>query len=1218
MAGFAVPFTGTSRYELRRPLGHGGFGVVYEALDRETLHLVALKLLQVPWGERLRQFKDEFRLLRDVTHENLVTLFELRNDDPSHVFFTMELVDGGQTILSYVRPPHQGGSRRDGTSVLDIGRLRGVLPQLAGALTELHRHGLVHRDIKPSNVLVTPEGRVVVLDFGIVWALERDGTSPTDGTGPVLGTGAYIAPERASADGSTPAADWYSVGVILYEALTGRQPFEGDGFEQFRAKQTERPRPPHEIDSHVDREWSDVCMGLLERDPHSRLNGSALAQLFGAAPEAPVDTDTVEDDLLERDRHLESLADAFEATRRGQAVVALVAGRSGMGKTALVKHYLADQRKCEQSLLTLRGRCYERESMPYKAIDPIVDALSRYLHRLPDAEVEDLVPRDAAILTRVFPSLLEVDAFARVRDPHVEVLDSATMRHRASAALRELLTRIAVAVPLVIAIDDAQWGDADSAAILPFVLRPPDAPRLLLIAAYRSEDAATSPLVAALTRLVQEPDGPQLCQLDLDPLSQEEACRLAARLAGAIGRDPALAESIARESGGSPFFVHELARHAVRTGGATRLEDVVRDRVLSFPESTRLLMSAVALSAQPIPQAVAEAAASIGPRERSMLPVLTIGRLVRSPATDDVLFEPYHDRIREAVVGQLSPEETAACHLRLAEAWEQSGRARPDTLATHYAGAGDASRASVHAEKAADLAEHALAFDRAAEFYKLLLRLNAQPERRRQWLIGLGDAQVNDGRGHDGAITFYEALKLTDPTEALELESRAAAELIRAGYLGEATAALERLLPKVGVRPPSSHAQAILTLLGYRLLIGLRGIGIRERPESQVPRELLHRIDVLVAIGAPLSLVALPRGLSLNMQATWHALRAGERRRAALGLALLAATSSMRGTRTRRTTMRFVSAAKELAATIGDDYTTARTLLAEGISLKVMGQFKPGIECLERAIELFLRCPGSRWEIETAQTLIHDALLWTGEWKRLASELPRRRHEAEQHGDRYSVAHVAGRLTPLISLVADRPAQAQAEAEAAATHWAARQDNQARASLSAWLDIDLYAGEPERAAARLEAAWPSVRGMLSLFQGGRIEALTHRARIALALAARGNPRALKKAADAARRLEREDAEWASAFAVMVRAGIAQGRGDKATALELIEEAQQRLGAADMRMYAAAATFRRGQMLGEDAGRALVAEAIDELRSEQVVAPLRMVELLCPGPWGVPC
>jgi hypothetical protein len=1092
------------------------------------------------------------------------------------------------------------------------------MPQLAGALMALHGRGIIHRDIKPSNVLVAPDGRVVVLDFGIAWALERDGLQRDAAVAwplTVLGTPAYMAPERGSPEGTTAAIDWYSLGVILYEALTGQRPFVGDAYEQMEAKQTTLPRPPFEIAPDVSREWSNLCLGLLEPDPRRRLNGHAVVQLLGPAPEAVVEYAAPEVDLVGRDAQLDALADAYGTARNGQTVVTLVSGQSGMGKTALIEQFIADQRTVEPRLLALRSRCYERESVPYKAIDPIVDTLSRYLRRLPPAEVRDLVPRDAAILTRVFPALLDVEAFNKQTPDAVQAtLDSTTLRQRAATALRELVSRIAMAVPLVIAIDDAQWGDADSAALLPFLLSPPESPRLLLIAAYRSEDTADAPLVAALTRLVQQADGPVCSQLAIGPLKPEDTRELARQLAGPGAGDD-MAEGIAQESGGSPFFVYELARHAVVGGGATRLEAVVGNRVSSLSPSTRALMAAVALSAQAIPLAVAEAAAAIGPGERSVLGRLTVGRLVRSPGGEGQTLEPYHDRIREAVVAQLSDHGVAQWHRRLAEAWEQSGKARPGTLATHFAGAGETVRASHYAEQAALRAAHALAFDQAAEFYRLLLRLNAHSERRRDWLIGLGDALVNDGRGYDAAHTYQDALQLTPSGEALELETRAAAELIRAGYLSEALVALDRLLPKVGVRPPASDAQAVLTLLAHRALVGLRGIRIRERAESQVPPALLQRIDVLVAVGAPLALIALPRGLALNMQATWHALRAGERRRAALGLALLAATTSMRGTKSRHATLRYVEAAKALAEPLGDPYTTARTLLAEGISLKVTGQWKEGVARLDEAIELFTTCPGSRWEIETAQTLRHDTLIWTGDWKRLAQELPGRRREAEQRGDRYSVAHVTGRLAPHVSLVADRPAQAEAEADEAERHSSEPHYNlQSRAALCARLDVLLYSGQPDKADERLSQRWPALKGTLALFQSGRIELLSYRARIALALAAAGAPGThLQEAVQTAAKLEREGAPWATALATLTRAAVTAGQGNGERAVTLLERAEGQLLACDMRLYAAAAACRRGSLLGGDTGRALMSDATATLRQEQVAKPGAIVDLLCPWP-----
>ena len=245
-------FAGTERFQLIRPLGEGGFGVVYEAFDRDRSARVALKLLRDGEGAALYRFKREFRALADVSHPNLVALDELLSDG-GYWFFTMELVRG-VPVVAYVRPsdgldgagePHGNQQGR-----LSETRLRSSLGQLADALNAIHRLGIVHRDIKPSNVLVTAKGRVVVLDFGLVsehpiGTLDSD-TSVGD-VGVILGTPAYMAPEQATSDPVTPAADWYSVGVVLYQALTGRLPFIGQSGDVLEAKRWSTPPPPREL-----------------------------------------------------------------------------------------------------------------------------------------------------------------------------------------------------------------------------------------------------------------------------------------------------------------------------------------------------------------------------------------------------------------------------------------------------------------------------------------------------------------------------------------------------------------------------------------------------------------------------------------------------------------------------------------------------------------------------------------------------------------------------------------------------------------------------------------------------------------------------------------------------------------------------------------------------------------------------------------------------------
>src|SRR5437660_3186688 len=236
-----MDFPGTERFELIQRLGEGGFGIVYEAFDRRRQTRVALKVLRDAQGDPLYRFKREFRALVDVSHPNLVALDELLTDG-QFWFFTMELVRG-VPMTAYVRPAD--GPAPDARTGRPRGRLnerhlRAVLSQLADALTSIHRRGIVHCDLKPSNVLVTDKGRVVVLDFGLVSErpLASLGDPPAQSSASVLvvlGTPAYMAPEQAGTRLVTPAADWYSVGVMLYEALTGQLPFAGSNLDVLQA-----------------------------------------------------------------------------------------------------------------------------------------------------------------------------------------------------------------------------------------------------------------------------------------------------------------------------------------------------------------------------------------------------------------------------------------------------------------------------------------------------------------------------------------------------------------------------------------------------------------------------------------------------------------------------------------------------------------------------------------------------------------------------------------------------------------------------------------------------------------------------------------------------------------------------------------------------------------------------------------------------------------------
>jgi len=368
---------------------------------------------------------------------------------------------------------------------LDEQRLRSALRQLAEGVHSLHEMGKLHRDIKPSNVLVTEDGRVVLLDFGLV-----EDINPELHETLLAGTPDYMSPEQGAQTTISKASDWYSVGVILYQALTGRLPFRGKFFEVVLHKQTREPIQPREINPNVPRDLNNLCIRLLRRDPETRPTGREILRALGVrrpAVLAPFITPS-SSSFIGRERLLAELHDAYSATREGRTVAVYVHGTSGMGKTTLARIFIDQLKQTTRNAIVLQGRCYERESVPYKALDGVVDSLSKHLASLRRAKAEELLPRNRAALARVFPVMLQVDAIFDARSSRPETIDLFTLRRQAFSALRELLTNLGRSKPLVIYIDDLQWADNDSIFLLEDLLRPPDAPPLLLICSFRTED----------------------------------------------------------------------------------------------------------------------------------------------------------------------------------------------------------------------------------------------------------------------------------------------------------------------------------------------------------------------------------------------------------------------------------------------------------------------------------------------------------------------------------------------------------------------------------------------------------------------------------------------------------------------------------------------------------------------------------------------------------
>src|SRR5882724_6215769 len=549
-------FPGTKRFRVLAKLGAGGMGVVYRVHDSERCRDVALKTLQRFDPSELYYLKNEFRALADVAHPNLVSLYELISDG-DHWFFTMELVEGvdfrawawrnesvgaATTSLQHApSPPTNEMSLTPRTLSLsahserrserrfavpgprpecDFARLRPALLQLAIGVNEIHKSGRLHRDIKPSNVLVTRDGRVVLLDFGL--AIERRRVDPGQSIGDgLVGTPAYMSPEQTTCGRLGPESDWYGVGALLYEVLTGSPPFGGTLLEVVEAKRQRDPVPPGTL-AAVPADLDSLCMALLQRAPQDRPKGEEVLARLGGNVTAGEWNRAPRSGFIGRRAELEALASAHASTCQGAALTFHVHGASGMGKTALVEHFLERVRNDPRATV-LAGRCYERETVPYKALDSLIDSLARYL-RHAGHTADALLPRDVRPLVRLFPVLKRAQAVTNAPIPTaVETPDPHERKRRAFASLKELLGRIADRGPLVLWIDDLQWGDVDSAALLADLVRPPDAPAALIVLTYRTDDGARSPCVLAMR--AQAPDGVR--ELHVQPLQDDDARELA-------------------------------------------------------------------------------------------------------------------------------------------------------------------------------------------------------------------------------------------------------------------------------------------------------------------------------------------------------------------------------------------------------------------------------------------------------------------------------------------------------------------------------------------------------------------------------------------------------------------------------------------------------------------------------------------------------------------
>jgi len=271
--------TFAGRYQVIEELGRGGMGRVYKVQDTDIKEKVALKLLRPEITldkETVERFSNELKLARRISHRNVCRMFDLGRAEGT-TFITMEFVPG-EDLKSFIHRSKQ----------LNIGTAISIAKQVCEGLEEAHRLGVIHRDLKPGNIMIDKDGDAKIMDFGIARSLSGRGIT---GAGVLIGTPEYMSPEQVEGKETDPRSDIYSLGVILYEMVTGQVPFEGDTPFTIGVKhKSEIPKDPAALNPAVPADLSAVILKCLEKDMEKRFSGAedVLAELIKIEKGMPI------------------------------------------------------------------------------------------------------------------------------------------------------------------------------------------------------------------------------------------------------------------------------------------------------------------------------------------------------------------------------------------------------------------------------------------------------------------------------------------------------------------------------------------------------------------------------------------------------------------------------------------------------------------------------------------------------------------------------------------------------------------------------------------------------------------------------------------------------------------------------------------------------------------------------------------------------------------
>ncbi len=659
-SGGAQPLTPapplTKRYRVEGELGRGGMGAVYRAIEVSSGREVALKTLATSDPRSAMLFEREYHVLASLKHPSVIDVFDFGVSDDGQRYYTMEILPGDD--LSALSP-------------LPWNQACAAVRDVATSLALLHARRFVHRDVSPRNVRLDSAGRAKLLDFG---ALASFGVSTE-----IVGTPMCIAPEVARQVDLDQRSDLFSLGVVLYLALTGRRPFPVRSLHDVEAAHAVRPPPPSEVVKEVPRALDALVLAMLSIDPIGRPSTaaevidrlSAIAELDEEPLTQLASSHLLSTALCGRDREKAQLNQHVARTVRGQGSVVIIEGTAGVGRSRLAGELLIDARLA--GMTTLRV-----DAMAHSEAHGVMRALARLLLETSPAEATETLSTHLPVLAHALP---ELRTYARPEDaplPPSEMPDNVgERRSRVQEEFVKWVLQVAKRKPLLLVIDDVEATDPTSAGVLIGLAHAARGTRLLLAVTQRSQ-AELSVAVAQLSRVG--------ARIKLRPLTEEAIDQLVASAFGDVPHRNRLTHWLFAVSHGNPSQSLALLSHLVSTeviryaGGAWVLPPELSERDLptSVEDTLRARVDALSPTARQIAEllAVQQGALDIDvivallPKvERSDLFAALEELLTRDIANaSDVTYRLRQESLRPVLLGRLNKEQVTALHYALGNA----------------------------------------------------------------------------------------------------------------------------------------------------------------------------------------------------------------------------------------------------------------------------------------------------------------------------------------------------------------------------------------------------------------------------------------------------------------------------------------------------------------------------------------------------------------------